>query len=447
MGCGLSKLSNKPRADSPRSPEASPSVGDLLARSPDAVWQRMQREASARIAGRAPALPSAGPAASSAQRPRPPGSLVLGVNSDQLLAKAQRVDDLLARTPPGYDPAFREYAQHAVERARGNLPPNLITSSLDADNLAKLMEVENARNPGLTLRHQRHQDQFIDDLLHTNDEKFRAVFPLTQVDSPQAGAHHVMADVRKPPGQPPTVVICETVGLQYQAGKHVKFWKTLQDRQIDTSRVGVIENTAQRSERGCAMFSMHFAIKSHKNEAIFDQMHQALRERTGLVPGQSAAQTAGQASELALMFHHDDPPYHDTFDGVGTDFAPGQGVLPTDFYKHAHSKTVARETFNRPLFAEMRSARGLAAEDARVNSRANHGDNAMTLQQRQASYQVTRYQDQRTAPMSYSASIEGFRLQEIARRLEADLGAEVKASKASTVQKEQSGLTPTAATP
>ncbi len=436
MGCGPSKLSNKqPPKDSARGPEASTSVADLLARRPDAVWQRMEREASARIAGRAPALPSGGPAAS-APRLRPPGSLTVGVNSDQLLAKAQRADELLAQTPPDYDPAFREYAQHAVERARGNMPPNFITSALDSENLAKLMEVENARNPGLTLRHHRHQDEFIDHLLHTTDEKFRAVFPLTMQDSQEAGAHHVMADVRKPPGQPPTVVICETVGLDHHVDKHMKFWKDLQDKQIDTSRVGLIENTAQRSARGCAMFSMHFAIKSHKNEAIFDQMHQALRERTGLVPGQSGAQTAGQASELALLFARDDPPFQDTFNDAGTDFAPGQGVLPTDFYKHAHSKTVASETFNRSPFAQMRSARGLAPEDARVNSRQNHGDDAMTLQQRMESYRVTRYQPQRTAPMTYSASIEGFRLQEIARRLEADLGNEVKVSKASTVQKE-----------
>ncbi len=435
MGCGPSKLSNKPPTDSPRLPEASTRVADLPARRPDAVWQRMEREASAWIAGRAPALPSGGPAAS-APRLSPPGSLVMGVNSDPLLAKAQRVDELLARTPPDYDPAFREYAQHAVERVRGNLPPNFITSALDSDHLAKLMAVENARNPGLTLRHHRHQDQFIADLLHTKDENFRAVFPLTQKDSQDASAHHVMADVRKPPGQPPTVLICETVGLQNQVNEHVKFWKDLQDKQIDTSRVGLIENTAQRSERGCAMFSMHFAIKSHKNEAIFDQMHQALRERTGLVPGQTGAESAGQASELALLFPGGRPPFQDKFGDAGTDFAPGQGVLPTDFYKHAHSKTVASETFNRSPFAEMRSARGLAPEEARVNSRQNHGDDAMSLQQRQEAYRVTRYQRQRTAPMSYSASIEGFRLQEIARRLEADLGDGITVSKASTVQKE-----------
>jgi YopJ Serine/Threonine acetyltransferase len=367
----------------------------------------------------------------------PPRRRDPGIPSEKLFGKSQQVADLLSKTPVGpNDPSFSAYAKDTVTLARQNTQPGDSTTEADIAHLGKMIEVENQRNPGLNLTQHATPADFIDHLQAAEPGRFRAIFPLADPDG-QPTWHHVMADVHKQAGQPTTVLICEPADLNGDQGKmHVRLWEAMHAEGIDTSRVGVIEARTQASPNDCVMFSLNCAIKSHKNKDQFDQMHASLQNREGLMPGQNNYESFATFSATALHAAHTGERAENLFIGHQTDFAPGMAKLPADFYKHANSSGAIGMLGNERAFGRMRRENGLEPPSARVNSRQNHGANAVTLAERHEAYKVTRHPPEKPGGVTYSASIEGFRLQEIARVLQASQGDAVATSKVSTVRKE-----------
>jgi hypothetical protein len=425
----LSKLCLKP-PDSPRAQDTASGAASSEPGSTGAPAGRSRPVSSCLPARAAAASLASGARAMLAPRRRDPG-----IPSEKLFGKSQQVADLLSRTPArAQDTSFNRYAKDTVELAQKNTQPGESTTRSDIAHLGKMIDVENKRNPGLNLSQHATQADFIEHLQTAEPGRFRAIFPLARADG-QPALHHVMADVHKQEGQPPTVLICEPADLSGDQGKkHTRLWDAMKTNGVDTSRVGVIEARAQTSPTDCVMFSLNHAIKSHKNSEEFDNIHATLQNREGLVPGQNNFESFANFSAPALYAEHTGETVENLFVGHQTDFAPGMAKLPADFYKHTNSKGAIGMLGQ--AFAPMRRQNGLEPPSARVNSRQNHGDNAVTLAQRHDAYKVTRRPPEKPGGATYSASIEGFRLQEIGRVLNAGQGGAVELSKASTVRKE-----------
>lgn len=313
---------------------------------------------------------------------------------------------------------LKAYGQAAIDRVRGKQGAKVDMAVLDAANLDAMVKVENQRNPGLNLRHFSHQKDFIAALEAEGPASFRAIFPQTDESTGKAVPHHVMADVRRNPGKPPTVVVTEpaiiigkNVAELDQLQRHNGLLFDLDELGIPLSHVAIIETGAQKSNDDCAMYLLHYAIKAHKNETHFDGLHEALdrgEHPAGAAGRESLAQTTLSKFPGKALYS-------------GTHAAFGADVLPPDFYKHGASLAQARQLMSRP--------------DERMTGRINgpEHDQAETLIERNEAFRMPR----RTLPGDsepsddefFSASIDGFRLQEIERALAAAAGEPVVPSK------------------
>ncbi|TCK31970.1 YopJ serine/threonine acetyltransferase [Paraburkholderia sp. BL8N3] len=312
---------------------------------------------------------------------------------------------------------LRDYAEEAVARVRRRAPNAPSITTLDIAHLGAMAEVENQRNPGLNLHRFEHQDEFVDVLRADGPASFRAVFPLSMPLTGKPSDHYVMADMRRHPGQPPSIVITESAIIfaevmpeSNQLAKHNRLLDTLENAGMDLSRVAVIETFAQKSIDDCVMFSLHYAIKAHKNAAEFDVLHSRLQQ--GSTP--DASGTSRRSTSLASL--------EDTFRAklLTAHAAHGADVLPADFFKHGASLQQAEQLVRRP--------------DRRVAGPVNSATHAKreTLPERNQAFRVLRLKDPTKndgETTHFSASIDGFRLQEIERALTAAAGQPVAVSK------------------
>lgn len=315
----------------------------------------------------------------------------------------KKIDDLKPQLRHASGP-LKKYAQEAINRASGK-KTTVSFAALDAEHLNAMVDVENQRNPGLNLRHFDNQLAFVEALKHDEPASFRAVLPQTSPNTNRPVKHHVIADVRLRPGYPPSVVITEaavTVGFRnQQLHQHNLTLEAMNESGIPLSRVAIIETQAQKTSDDCVMYSLHYAIKAHKNAQQFDEIHQDLQQGAAPASRESRARTTLGALEKNMghtVLHE------------GTHAAFGADVLPADFYKHGASLTQATELVNRP--------------DGRLSGRVNSQghDEPENLVQRNQAFRVTRktFSDNaEPSTIQFSASIDGFRLQEIERVLAA----------------------------
>jgi hypothetical protein len=308
----------------------------------------------------------------------------------RLQAKLHRVER--AREHSSSESLSR-YADLTAQTLRSNQQPNARLTQLDIRNLPSLIAVENTRHPGLALRQYADTGALLADIASMSDGRFRALTRLADQNG-RAVLHHVTIDVDKQPGQAPTLVVLEPSRLNVNTlGPHQQLWADLRRHGIDTSRVAIVEAGAQDSPGDCVMYCLNFAIKAEKNRSTFDGMHRNLADHGTIAPGVGIEEhlrlsrgaladrgVAAAKSELA-----------------GMSFAAGPLVLPQDFFKHTSSRTTART----------------AAQLARQGDEGRAGQESLT--DRVSAFTVTRSDGYRSR--SYSASIEGFRLQEIARAL------------------------------
>ena len=287
-------------------------------------------------------------------------------------------------------PVFYGYV--AALTLKSNRAPDAALSALDVAHLPQFAALENRRLPGLNLSIYKHQSDFIAALMHPLPSGgLRAIFPLLNAITGAVGHHHVMADARPgPAGQPPSVVLLESVQAAYQLESHSLLYAQMRQLGLDLQRVGLIEIAAQQANHGCAMYSLHFAIKSHKNAALLTGLHNNLRQHGRLSPDLdvatlyahsplNAAAKAGKTTQGIARA---------VFNSQVVSFAPASLVLPQDFFKHTGSAGQARQLGTQPL-QQIRIERGLdKGPDPRVNS-ANHPQ-PETLAARVQAFQVQR---------------------------------------------------------
>ena len=325
-----------------------------------------------------------------------------------------KIDSVKHRLRHASDP-LAEYGRAAVDRARGKT--NVDIAALDVAHLDAMVEVENLRNPGLNLQHFRNHMEFIEALKAEGPASFRAIIPQTDLDTGLPHEHHVMADVRLRPGEPPSVIVTEPAVIVDdklgQLHRHNLMLDALEEHGIPLSQVAVIEATAQKSKVDCVMYSLHYAIKAHKNASHFDELHQGLQRGSSPAGLDSRARTSLHVMENPRLRG----PALDAHAAFGAD------VLPADFYKHGASLTQAEQLISRP--------------DGRMAGQVNGPghDKAENLVERNQAFRVPRERYPGEAGPSdaqFSASIDGFRLQEIERVLAAAAGKPVVPSKSSS---------------
>jgi YopJ protease family len=375
---------------------------------------------------------STGSASPLAPRNQGPGSQVLATRSERVRTLSESLSGRQADSTA----RLLLLAKEANSDVLWGSQPGADLSKLDKQCLADLVAVENARIPGLNLKVFASAHAFANDLAGKEEANFRAVFPIINhenVHDVKAGLHHVAVDVRKQSGQPATVLVLESTSKEHIGERYKDLANALESHGVSKARVAVLDTHAQASPADCIMFSLHFSMKCRKNAQTFDQLHATLSEGKSLVAGEhtpSDPSSAAGPSQTLLQSY------------------PGRALLPADFYKHAHRASVI-DSLRKPdshdgpgqAFGAMRAQHGLAPENARVNSRANHPDRPETLSQRWAAHQVERNVLLRADPLQfadvkYSASIEAFRLQELERALQYRRDGTVTESKMSTVQGE-----------
>jgi hypothetical protein len=289
------------------------------------------------------------------------------------------------------------YADAAVARLSNPTTDARSVGDLDIAHLPALVEMENSRHAGLNLHAFKHYGEFVEALGTPGPASFRAVFP-TQRPDHDPGFHHVMADVRRHPDGPPTVVLTES-GIVF-AGQFQQeipqinhLANQLEAVGISPNRVAVVETSAQKSQGDCIMFSLSYALKAFKNPDALDRLHDTLKRSPKPNPADPSRRstTAGQIeSDYQLQL-------------VNTHMANGVDAFPVDFFKHTHSSGLAKSLMSRPG-GEMSGP---------VNSAGTEN-----LAERNQAFRVTR-QDDKGKDIRASASIDGFRLQEVRRLLNA----------------------------
>ncbi|MDG6382526.1 type III secretion system YopJ family effector HopZ1b [Pseudomonas savastanoi pv. phaseolicola] len=318
----------------------------------------------------------------------------------------QKIDDLKPYVSHATGP-MKAYGQAAMDRASGK-KTDVSFAQLDAEHLDAMVDVENQRNPDLNLRYFKHHKEFIQALESDGPSSFRAIYPLTQPRTGQAAKHHVMADVRLTPCEPPSIVITESgviVGKRNkQLHRHNQTLEDLSESGVQLSQVAIIETQAQKTPDDCVMYCLNYAIKAHKNADQFDDIHHGLQRGTLLtesMEGESRTRTTAGTFEEETRYPVVEGDTHVAF---------GADVLPVDFYKHGASLTQALRLMERP---DGRMA-------GRVNSKGH--ERAENLVERNQAFRISRREllDEDNPQISqFSASIDGFRLQEIERVLAA----------------------------
>ena len=287
-------------------------------------------------------------------------------------------------------PQLDQYAAAVGKMARKNLQPDEKITELDIRNLPALIAAENARHPMLKLRQFGSPDEFLRDLQTMAEGSGRAIVRMADAEGAPV-YHHVTVDLQKQAGQPPTLVVLEPSSLNENTfTPHLQFYANMRRHGVDTSRVAVVEAAAQASPNDCIMYCVNFALKAMKNSGAFEDMHRNLAQQKG--PGHELGLARHLAQSTGMLNHFG---VRDVPGFLGNiSFAAGALVLPRDFYKHASSSTLARTV------------------DGQASSSRRH--DGESLEQRVNAYKVTR-PNKRGDLRTYSASIEGFRLQEIAR--------------------------------
>lgn len=320
---------------------------------------------------------------------------------DRLRTKLERAD-ALGRTP---DAHLNAYAETASALLRGNIQPSIEMTKADIKNLPTLIETENARHPGLDLRTFPDVESFANAAAAADSEHFRAIVPMQfQNGDLPSGIHHVMADVRTQPGEPPSIVFLEGGLLdkdRYE--EHKAVWDILKGQGFDPSRIGVIEMGAQKSPNDCVMFALNFALKSGDHQPVLDAMHKNLRE-SGQLTQDADFEWAVGGGRGEVGFYGPDAAKKQL---GGINFAVGADVLPPAFFKHTHSRTEAK-TVDQAAVEQTVAVKVDGIQDAPETGLG-------PLEQRVEDFRVTRQPDGNKPQKSYSASIEGFRMQEIAR--------------------------------
>jgi hypothetical protein len=211
----------------------------------------------------------------------------------------------MGRTP---DAKLNHYAETASALLRKNVQPDHEMTYLDMVNLPMLARTENARHPGLNLQTFTDVESFVEAAANPTAGHFRAIVPM-QFQGPGllSGVHHVMADVRTEPGQPPSIVFLESGFL---GGGNFD----------------------------CVMFALNFALKSHEHQAVLDDMHNNLRE-TGRLTQDVDFERVIRGGRGLIGSLYGPEVAKEYLRGIN--FAVGADVLPPAFYKHTHSKTEA----------------------------------------------------------------------------------------------------------
>lgn len=309
---------------------------------------------------------------------------------DSKLTRAQNLQNLGRSSHP----QLNSYLAAATRLLGDNVQPGAEMTRYDIENLPALVNAENARHKKLKLSQYSSPGDFLCDLANKGKGTSRAIVRLADADGDPV-IHHVTVDVRKNAGKDLTLIVLEPSHLnQFTFTPQLQFWTEMRHHGVDTSRVAIVETGAQLSPNDCVMYCLNFALKAMKNSAAFDEIHRNMAETGQPHAGISFEEHIERSQGYLGQFGPDQA--KDYLRDMG--FAVGQLVLPPDFYNHASSAKLAREVD------------AIAAQNGTSHSQPE------SLEERVEAYTVTRAKVN-GGTYSYSASIEGFRLQEIARAM------------------------------
>ncbi len=283
---------------------------------------------------------------------------------------------------PQHLASLHQELQNVRSDIEGMRQPGRKTLNADLSNVRSIVESENRLKSGLNLRYFGDSHSFAQALSTAapGARRERAVF---RVDNRPGGPHHAVADIRHQSGKPPTLFVVEptTMGIYDHLFSHQDLVRNIRAYPgLKDARIAVIDAGAQKSPADCVIFSLSFASKMHKEEALFDDWHEKLAKGESIGP-----QTDGK--KLAS----------------GEPIIDGLQVLPNSFFKHAHSMTQLFE--QRPQIAH-----------APLGSESTSSGSAKTLSERKERYSQQRFtaEGQRT----YNASIEFKRYNLLRRSIE-----------------------------
>lgn len=300
-------------------------------------------------------------------------------------------------------PSLDAYAAAATSLVKQKRQPGMEMTRLDMENLPALASAENARHPELKLRCYANPLDFLDSLAQLPEGSSRAIVRLA--NGGNLGIHHTAIDIQKRPGQPATFIVLEPSTLnEHTYRPQRQLLGAMGRRGADTAHIAIVEVGAQKSPKDCVMYCLNFALKAMKNAAVFDELHRSLAETGTLKPEISFEQHF--AFNDGFLKERGEQKTRNDLGKVA--YAAGALVLPPDFFKHASSLALGESV---AAIAAQRSALGELPATARVNSMRHPHPESLT--ERIEAYRATRRDAD--GKFTYSASIEGFRLQEIAR--------------------------------
>ncbi|HEX7636555.1 MAG TPA: YopJ family acetyltransferase [Noviherbaspirillum sp.] len=273
----------------------------------------------------------------------------------------RKIDEVDYKKLAEFDPDFAEYAKIVKHDAVRGLQPSLATTELDIKHLPLIVEMENARNPGLNLCCFKSLEECIKELKEIKEKhqsgNYRIIYPPYKFESD----HHMMLDVKLDPDplKPMSIVLFEP-SFVVDIGEAVKDLR----ENLDNPRISTVVTGTQYSDTDCVMFALNHALKSFKTYSEF----------AGKIHENNENRVIRKNQEL-----------------------------PAVFFKHTHSSSKAR------------AGKDNSQGEIRVNSEKSKNPDAQTLTQRINAYRTTRFNKKTEKTDTYSTSIEGFRLQEIKR--------------------------------
>ncbi|KPX19572.1 hypothetical protein ALQ27_200184 [Pseudomonas syringae pv. delphinii] len=297
---------------------------------------------------------------------------------DRAKDKAIALKEALSRQSGYILPRLEHYARTALSQAAhiGSTPE---ITDLDIENIGYLTDTYNQRLSNINLKHHTSPQNFFQEFMTSQEPCWRSVVRL----SPNS-RHHVAIDVRNQ-DDVRTMLIIESA-LAYGKSNnatgfmpgYLQMHNNVKNYAQDNGHMAVIQLGAQKSKYDCIIFSLNNALAAYQKDAIFDSLHDSLRENGSCFqPGEYKSDTVS-----------------------GIEVIDGTKILPAVFFKHAHS----RSTINDAIEEQPE----LADRNVSTNRESAH----QTLSERVADFRVQR------SERSYSMSIESSRLRKIRKAIE-----------------------------
>ena len=154
--------------------------------------------------------------------------------------------------------------------------PDLSVLNGDMQTMPDFAAMENIKHPGLNL--------FVADsvsALHALLGAMPAQFHLRCVcklsGNPRNNQHHIYADIQRKPTGPISFIVLESTNVNENLGTARLLWDLItrldRDTRFSNRRITCFDTRVQKSSADCLIFCIDFALKAHRHEWEFAQLH------------------------------------------------------------------------------------------------------------------------------------------------------------------------------